>query len=184
MIRVTAVGHLATDPSLRYTNNGQPLCTFRLACNRGVARQDGQETSDFMTVVTWGKAAEFTANYVEKGGLVEISGNLRSRKMQNQRTGLLEERWELHTTDIQHLRRPLNREVNDLVQRFEERCTERPELAVHLEGIRAMLAEMQTGQAHNAQDPGTPEQRMIPTTTPETGTVAAMAEDPLLAGVS
>ena len=68
MNNVTLVGRLATDPRLEATN-GNPICTFRLAVDRG--KQDG---ADFIPVKCFGAAAENHAKYLTKGRLISLTG--------------------------------------------------------------------------------------------------------------
>ena len=69
MNNVTLVGRLATDPRLEATN-GNPICTFRLAVDRG--KQDG---ADFIPVKCFGAAAENHAAAVNRGPLPQPALN-------------------------------------------------------------------------------------------------------------
>ena len=42
-------------------------------------KKEGQQEADFIPVVIWGKAAESTAQYTEKGRLIGISGRIQTR---------------------------------------------------------------------------------------------------------
>lgn len=80
--RVTLVGRLTKEVELRRTGNGKAVASFTLAVNRNFKTGDGQE-ADFLSVVTWGKVAENTANYCGKGSLVSVDGRLQSRTYEN-----------------------------------------------------------------------------------------------------
>jgi single-strand DNA-binding protein len=68
---VALVGNLATDPELRTTAGGRPVCTFRVA----VSRPSGTE-ADFFTVVAWERQAEVCKQYLAVGRRVAIDGRL------------------------------------------------------------------------------------------------------------
>ena len=52
---ITLVGNLTRDPELRYTNGGQAVASFGVACNRRY-QQNGEwkEQVSFFNVVAWG----------------------------------------------------------------------------------------------------------------------------------
>ena len=70
MNNVTLVGRMATNPELVETN-GNPICTFRIAGDRGKA--DG---ADFIPVKCFGAGAEQHAKYLTKGRMVSITGRI------------------------------------------------------------------------------------------------------------
>ena len=75
---VVLVGRLANDPELKYTPSGVAVTTFRLAVNRRPTSQ-GERAADFINIVAWRQAAEFAANYLQKGRLVAVEGRLQIR---------------------------------------------------------------------------------------------------------
>ena len=79
---VVLVGRVATDVTLRYTPNGQPVAQFRLAVDRPSRDKENRKT-DFIPVVTWGKAAEAAARYLQKGRLAVVRGRLQIREYQD-----------------------------------------------------------------------------------------------------
>ena len=79
------VGRLTKDPELRYIpNSGTPVATFTMAIDRDYKKKDGTKETDFIPIEVIGKAAEFCANYITKGRLVAIQGNLRVDRYQTQ----------------------------------------------------------------------------------------------------
>jgi single-strand DNA-binding protein len=73
------IGRLTKDPELRFTpGNGTAVTTFTIAVDRRFKRE-GQNEADFIPVVVWGKQAESTANYMNKGRLIGISGRIQTR---------------------------------------------------------------------------------------------------------
>ncbi len=68
--KVVLVGRISTDLELRTTNNGKSYCRFNLAVNRT------NEGTDFIPVTLWGKSAENTVMYQNKGSLILIDGSI------------------------------------------------------------------------------------------------------------
>jgi single-strand DNA-binding protein len=81
MNRVFLIGNLTRAPELRYTPSGTAVADLRVAVNRDFTTQTGdkrQETS-FLTVVVWGKQAESSGEYLDKGSPVLVEGRLQTR---------------------------------------------------------------------------------------------------------
>jgi single-strand DNA-binding protein len=76
-VAVTVVGNLVADPRLRYTRDGRPWCTFRVAVTRrppsGSTRT---ESTVFLDVMTFGQMAENVAESLQKGARAFVSGVL------------------------------------------------------------------------------------------------------------
>ncbi len=79
--KVLLIGHLTRDPEMRYTPSGIPVTTFRIAVNRP-KNSKGEQTADFIDIVTWRKLAEICGDYLKKGRLVAVEGSLRTRSYQ------------------------------------------------------------------------------------------------------
>jgi single-strand DNA-binding protein len=73
-----AAGNLGRDPEMRYTNDGQPVTNFPLACNRQYTNSAGQTVKEtiWFRVSVWGKQAEACNQYLHKGSKVLIEGRL------------------------------------------------------------------------------------------------------------
>lgn len=79
MNKVVIVGRLTKDPELKFAQGtGTAVATFTVAVNRRFKRE-GQPDADFIPVVVFGKQAEATANYMSKGKLLSVSGNIQTR---------------------------------------------------------------------------------------------------------
>jgi single-strand DNA-binding protein len=79
--KVFLVGNLTRAPELRYTPSGTAVSDLRLAVNRSYTTQGGdrREETSFLTVVVWGKQAEASAQYLDKGSPVLVEGRLQTR---------------------------------------------------------------------------------------------------------
>lgn len=82
---VTLVGRAGRDPELKFFESGKVLCTFTLAVNR-ISKNTDQP--DWFDIEIWGKDAEIAGNYVRKGSLIGIKGNLRFDHWQDRNTGV------------------------------------------------------------------------------------------------
>jgi len=79
MNKVVLVGRLTKDPELKFDQGtGTAVATFTVAVNRRF-KKEGQPEADFIPVVVFGKPAEATANYMAKGKLLSVSGNIQTR---------------------------------------------------------------------------------------------------------
>lgn len=76
--KTTVVGYLGRDPELRFTPSGQSVCTFNVASSRNWTDQNGQrqEKTTWFKVTTWGKQAEICNQYLSKGRLVLVEGEI------------------------------------------------------------------------------------------------------------
>lgn len=80
MNKVVLIGRLTKDPELKYTpGSGTAVTTLTLAVDRRYQKDSQQKEADFIPVVVWGKSAESTAQYMNKGKLMAISGRIQTR---------------------------------------------------------------------------------------------------------
>lgn len=79
--KVILVGHVGADPEPRYTAAGTAVVNLRMATNEVWRDAEGkdQDRTEWHRVVLWGKQAEFAANYIKKGQLVYVEGQLQTR---------------------------------------------------------------------------------------------------------
>ncbi|MBM3453591.1 MAG: single-stranded DNA-binding protein [Bacteroidetes bacterium] len=74
MINVVALaGNAVGDPTVRLTNSGKKVATFRLAVNNPLSEKEVL----FIDVDTWEKQAEFVEKFVKKGNLLSVVGRLK-----------------------------------------------------------------------------------------------------------
>lgn len=84
--KVMVLGNLTRDPELKQTTNGQSVCTVGLATNRTWSNATGekQEQVEYHNIVVWGKLAEITAQYLQKGRKAYFEGRLQTRDWEGQ----------------------------------------------------------------------------------------------------
>jgi single-strand DNA-binding protein len=78
---VTITGNLTDDPELKFTPNGHPVATFRLAVTARVKDGDSWRDGDtsFFRVNVWRRLAEHVAESLSKGDRAVVIGRLKSR---------------------------------------------------------------------------------------------------------
>lgn len=78
--KVILIGNATRNAELRHTNTGKLVSNLRLASNCVV---NGQETTQFHSVVCWDKLAEITNQYVKKGEPIFVEGRLEYRTFED-----------------------------------------------------------------------------------------------------
>lgn len=82
--RIILIGNLTKDPELRYTPQGTPVATFRIAVNTRYKQSEEQrEDTLFIDIVTFGKQAETCSQYLNKGKSVLVEGRLQERRWES-----------------------------------------------------------------------------------------------------
>ena len=102
--KVLLMGRLGADPELRYTADGTPVATFRMATSESYKDRSGikQERTEWHSVVAWRKLAEIAGEYLKKGRLVYIEGRIQSREYEG-RDGVKRKVFEIVASDMKML---------------------------------------------------------------------------------
>jgi single-strand DNA-binding protein len=75
------VGRLTRDAELKYTNSGMAICHFSVATSARVKKGDQWvDESSYWDVDLWGKLGETINQYLIKGKLVAVQGDMRQDK--------------------------------------------------------------------------------------------------------
>lgn len=84
--RVILIGRTTSDVDLRYTQgaNQKAVGQVSLAVSRSYKSANGEREADFIRLVIWGEQAERFANWIKKGSLVQVEGELRTRSYDDQ----------------------------------------------------------------------------------------------------
>ena len=84
--KMIVIGNVGTDPEMRYTPNGSPVTSFRIAISRVYTPADGErrQETEWFTVVAWNQLAEQCNQYLTKGRRAYVEGRLQSRKWEGQ----------------------------------------------------------------------------------------------------
>ncbi len=79
-------GRLTSDPELKQTSSGIPVCSFSVAINRRFQSRNSenqQPQADFINVVAWRQQAEFVSRYFSKGSSICVVGQIQTRRYQD-----------------------------------------------------------------------------------------------------
>ena len=95
MNKVILMGRLVRDPDIRYSNgeNATAVARFTLAVDRRFKR-DGEQNTDFISCISFGKSAEFAEKYLKKGIKLAVTGRIQTGSYTN-RDGN-----KVYTTDV------------------------------------------------------------------------------------
>ena len=97
------VGRLTADPELKYTEGGIAHARFTIAVD-GYPDQNGEKRTNFIKIHAWRKTAENVAQFMRKGRLVAIQGELQIRSYDD-RNGVRREGHEIIANDVRFLDR-------------------------------------------------------------------------------
>ena len=102
--KIIIVGNLGRDPELRYTPQGNAVCSFSMATNEKRKDKSGesQDVTTWFKVTLWGKQAEVASQYLTKGKPVYIEGRLRMEEWTD-REGNKRQSLEVNATDMQFI---------------------------------------------------------------------------------
>lgn len=86
---VQLVGNIGDDPNVTNLEGGKKVARFRLATNEHYTNAKGEkvQSTDWHTVVAWGKTAEIVEKYAPKGKQVAIVGKLKTRSYTEPKEG-------------------------------------------------------------------------------------------------
>ena len=100
------MGNLGSAPDLRFTKNGQPVASFRIAANRQWKDNTGakKEETLWLPVTVWGAQAESCSKFLDKGSGVFVAGRLVNTEWED-KDGVKRYSIELHAQTVQFLPR-------------------------------------------------------------------------------
>ena len=84
--KVVLAGRITADPELKQTPSGVSVLRFTLAVNRRYSRnsEQGEQQTDFITMVAWRQTAEFISKYFRKGSALCVTGSIQTRSWTDQ----------------------------------------------------------------------------------------------------
>jgi single-strand DNA-binding protein len=84
MNRVILIGRLTKDPDVRYggADSQTAIARYTLAVDRP-RKREGEQNTDFISCVTFGKAAEFAEKWLSKGMKIAITGSIQTGSYTN-----------------------------------------------------------------------------------------------------
>ena len=83
--KVLLIGRLGADPEIRYTQDGSPVATLRLATSEYGQTKDGrkEERTEWHRVVCFGRLAKVCEDYLRKGRQAYIEGRIQTRQWES-----------------------------------------------------------------------------------------------------
>lgn len=105
--KVLLMGNLTRNPEIRYTPGGSAVCEFGMAMNRRFVQANGQEKDEtcFVDITVWGKQAESSSRYLQKGSSVFVEGRLVYDQWVEKDTGNKRSRLRIYAERVQFLDR-------------------------------------------------------------------------------
>lgn len=84
--KVIAIGHVGADPNVHTFSDGTKKATFSIATKKKFKGRDGEqkEETTWIRVEVYRKLAEIAENYLRKGILVSIEGEIENRKYEKE----------------------------------------------------------------------------------------------------
>ena len=102
--KVIIIGRLGKDPDMRYAPSGTAIASFTLATNHSTKDADGNwnQQTEWHSIKTFGRQAEFVGEYLKKGKLAFIEGRLQTSSWEDQ-NGQKKYRTDIIANDVQML---------------------------------------------------------------------------------
>jgi len=82
--KIMVIGNVGSDPEMRFSPNGNPVTSFRLATSRVYTTPDGErrQETEWFNVVAWNRLAETCNQFLSKGRRAYVEGRLRSHSLE------------------------------------------------------------------------------------------------------
>jgi single-strand DNA-binding protein len=102
--KIILIGNLTKDPELRYTPQGTPVASFRIAVTSKYKQSDEmKEETLFIDNIVFGKQAETCSKYLNKGRSVLVEGRLQERRWES--NGVQKSKFEVIAQTVRFLPR-------------------------------------------------------------------------------
>lgn len=92
--KVILVGHLGSDPEMKYFDGGSVVAKFNIATSEAYNDKNGQrvEQTEWHKIELWDNLAKIAEQYLKKGNQVYVEGRIRTETWQDkegvQRSGI------------------------------------------------------------------------------------------------
>jgi len=99
--RQEIIANCGSEPELRYTPTGIPICNFRVAVNNSYTGKDGERKTEteWFSIVTYKRMAESCNQYLHKGSKVYVEGKTKTRSWEGP-DGQKKYRTEVHARQV------------------------------------------------------------------------------------
>jgi single-strand DNA-binding protein len=84
--KITIIGNVGNEPEMRFTPNGKPVTSFRVATNWMYTTPEGErkQETEWFSIVAWNRLAEQCNQFLVKGKLVYVEGRVRTSSWEGQ----------------------------------------------------------------------------------------------------
>lgn len=83
MNKCIIIGRVAADPETRATQSNTTVANYTLAVDRGAKGADGQQQTDWIDCVAFGKSGDFAQKFLHKGTKIAIEGRIQTRNWED-----------------------------------------------------------------------------------------------------
>ena len=94
------IGRLTKDAEIKYTTSGTPVINFSIASNK---KTKSNEYCNFFNIEMWGNIATALINYLKKGTMVQVAGEVKQERWQDKTSGQSREKIKFIAYNIQLL---------------------------------------------------------------------------------
>jgi single-strand DNA-binding protein len=94
---VVIVGRLGQDPEIKYFESGSVKARFSVAVDRTFSKEN--RVTDWFSIEVWGRKAEFVGEWIKKGAMVSVTGQIEVNRY-NDQAGNLKEWPFIRATDV------------------------------------------------------------------------------------
>lgn len=101
--KASLIGNLTAEPIGRTLPSGQTVTSFTVATNyvwRDTKSKEKKESTEFHSVVAWGKLGEICQQYLKKGSKVYVEGRLQTRFWTDAKSNVRRSRTEVIADDL------------------------------------------------------------------------------------
>ena len=102
LAKVTIIGNLGADPEMRYTPEGKPVTSFRVAVGMGRGKDGVDLPALWVSVSAWERLGELANQYLRKGSAVYVEGRPKVRAYLD-KVGEPRASFEVTATDVRFL---------------------------------------------------------------------------------
>ena len=77
--KVILQGRLGENPEIKTTQGGKEVVSVSVAVTRDFKNSNGENETDWVTVIAWGNTATFLSRFFKKGQMIIVEGRLQVR---------------------------------------------------------------------------------------------------------
>jgi single-strand DNA-binding protein len=99
---ISITGRLGNDPELRFSPSGDPVTSFSIAAGRSWTDKDGNKVDKtvWFRVSIWGKQAEPCAQYLAKGRMAQVIGEIEPARVFTDKSGVTRASLEVKASQV------------------------------------------------------------------------------------